>query len=115
LNRVLHRCRELSVRAAKLFQEHVAEAGIGFVNANSVHELFYMMVHLVTGGNEGKCRRRAPAFRSKSESYDAFRSQDNNNSCSLVAELRGVDLGTESGANQYSVASGRTARRSHCE
>ena len=45
LNRVLHRGRELAVGAAELLKQHVAEAGIGLVDANGVHKFFDMMIH----------------------------------------------------------------------
>ena len=49
LNRILHRSRQLTVRALKLFKEHVAEPWIGFVDANRVHELLYVVIHVYTG------------------------------------------------------------------
>jgi hypothetical protein len=41
----LHRSRKLAVGAAKLLEQHVAKGGIGFVDANRVHELLYVMIH----------------------------------------------------------------------
>ena len=48
LDGVLHRGGELAVRAAELFQQHVAKARIRFVDSNRVHELLDVMVHEVT-------------------------------------------------------------------
>jgi hypothetical protein len=40
--------RKLAVCTAELFQKHVAEPNIGFIDAHREHELFYMMVHWET-------------------------------------------------------------------
>jgi hypothetical protein len=45
LDGVLHRGCKLSVRAAELLQQHVAESGIGRSNVYRVHQLFYVVVH----------------------------------------------------------------------
>ena len=45
LDRILHRRRELAIRAAELLQQHVAELRIRLVDANRVHKLFDVMVH----------------------------------------------------------------------
>ena len=42
----LHRRRELAIRAAELFQQHIAEAGVRLVDSNRKHELLYMMEHI---------------------------------------------------------------------
>jgi len=36
-------------RASELFQQHIAEARIGLVDTNRVHELLDMMVHGIAG------------------------------------------------------------------
>src|SRR5829696_2157872 len=45
LNRILHGGGEFTVRAAKLFKQHVAETWIRLIHSDGVHELFDMMIH----------------------------------------------------------------------
>jgi len=45
LDGILHRRRQLAVRATKLLEQHVAELRIGLVDAHGVHQFFYMVVH----------------------------------------------------------------------
>ncbi len=42
---ILHRRGEFAIGAAELFQQHIAETGIGFVDTYSEHELLDVMVH----------------------------------------------------------------------
>ena len=46
LHGILHGGREFAVGAPELFQQHVAEARIGFVDPDCVHEFFDVMIHL---------------------------------------------------------------------
>ena len=50
LNGVLHRRSQFAVGAAELLKQHVAETGVGLVDPNGVHELFYMVIHDDLGG-----------------------------------------------------------------
>jgi len=45
LSHRLHCRRELAVRAAELFEQHVAERGVRLVDPNGVHKLFDVVVH----------------------------------------------------------------------
>ena len=45
LDRILHRRGEFAVGAAELFQQHIAEARIGFVDTDGVHEFLDVVVH----------------------------------------------------------------------
>ena len=45
LDGILHRRRELAIGAAELLQQHIAEARIGFVDPDGVHELFNVVIH----------------------------------------------------------------------
>ncbi|MGX1213608.1 hypothetical protein AB7M42_003873 [Bradyrhizobium diazoefficiens] len=54
LNGVLHGGGELAVSAAELFQQHVAEPGIGLVDANCEHELLDVVVHGKTFASQEK-------------------------------------------------------------
>ncbi len=56
LDRILHRRSELAVRASELFQEHIAETGIGLIDADGIHEFLDMMVHRTP--DVGVARRR---------------------------------------------------------
>ena len=46
LNGVLHRRGELAVGAAELLEQHVAESRIRFVNADGVHQLLHVVIHV---------------------------------------------------------------------
>ena len=39
LNRVLHRCRELTVGSAELFEQHVSERRVWLIDPDHVHQL----------------------------------------------------------------------------
>jgi hypothetical protein len=41
----LHRSGKFAVGAAKLFQEHITETRIRFVNPHGVHKLFDVVIH----------------------------------------------------------------------
>jgi hypothetical protein len=43
----LHRRREFSVRATKLFQQHFAELWIWFADFNRIHKLLDVVIHVV--------------------------------------------------------------------
>ena len=67
LDGILHGGGEFAVGAAELFEEHVAEARIGRIDVNGIHELLYVMVHAreicsrsaVVGKHpRGSCARR---------------------------------------------------------
>ena len=45
LDRILHGGREFAVGAAELLQQHIAEARIGFVDADGVHQFFDVVIH----------------------------------------------------------------------
>jgi hypothetical protein len=45
LDGVLHGGRELTVRAAELFQQHIAEPWVWCSNLHGVHQFFYMVIH----------------------------------------------------------------------
>jgi hypothetical protein len=45
LDRILHRRSQLAVGAPKLLQKHVAELGIGLVDADGIHKLFDVVIH----------------------------------------------------------------------
>jgi len=45
LNRILHRCRQLSICSTELLQEHVPESRIGRSDAHRVHQLLYVVIH----------------------------------------------------------------------
>ncbi len=45
LDRILHRRGELAVGAAELLEQHVAEARVGLVDADGVHELLDVVIH----------------------------------------------------------------------
>ena len=55
LDRILHRRGELAVGAAELLQQHVAEARIGLVDPDGVHELLDVVIH---GNPRCGCVRR---------------------------------------------------------
>ena len=61
LDRILHRRRELAVRAAELLEQHVAEARIGLVDSDRVHELLDVMIHGVSSDMSELISRRLPA------------------------------------------------------
>src|SRR6185312_12254533 len=48
LHGVLHRSRKLSIRTAKLFEQHVTEIRIWGVDPNGIHQFFYVMVHFLS-------------------------------------------------------------------
>src|SRR5688572_11982634 len=45
LNGVLHGGRELSVRAAELFEQHVSELRVRSVDTDGVHQFLHVVVH----------------------------------------------------------------------
>jgi hypothetical protein len=45
LNGILHRGCELAIRAAELFEQHVAEFGIRSVHSHRVHQLLHVVIH----------------------------------------------------------------------
>ena len=57
LDGVLHRRGQLAVGSPKLLKKHVAECGIGFVDPNSVHKLFDVVIHGDLRGNDAECAR----------------------------------------------------------
>ena len=47
LNGILHRSSQLSVGPAELFEQHVAEFGIGCADMHGIHQCFDMVIHRV--------------------------------------------------------------------
>jgi hypothetical protein len=47
LDGVLHRSGKFAVGAAKLFQKHITETRIRFVNPHGVHKFFDVVIHEV--------------------------------------------------------------------
>src|SRR4051812_29489398 len=55
LDRVLQSSSQLAVGTAKLFQEHIAEAGIGLIHPDRVHQLLHMVIHGGLGVDPMRC------------------------------------------------------------
>src|SRR5262249_46722366 len=72
LEEILHRGHELAIRAADLFEQHVAEFRIRRVNAHRMQELFYVVVHPATPRRDTTVRSRLRA------QHIAYRSQTSN-------------------------------------
>ena len=45
LDGILHRRGQFAIGAAKLFQKHVAERGIGLINSDRVHQFLDVVIH----------------------------------------------------------------------
>ena len=45
LDRILHSSGELTVSSTKLLQKHIAKSGVRSIDADRVHEFFYVVIH----------------------------------------------------------------------
>ena len=73
LYRILHGGRELAVGAAELLKEHIAEARVGFIDANGEHQFLDMMIHgRASEVGMKTSERRALRFVPKSEAADGL-------------------------------------------
>jgi hypothetical protein len=52
LKGILHRRGELTVCAAKLFEQHISKVRIGLADVHCVHQFFYVVIHTFSGTDE---------------------------------------------------------------